>query len=58
MVEIINPEFKRSVKQKLRMLKAKPELSRLPEFKTEPPKVWGFVIFVAAVLAPSPMRFG
>ena len=51
MVEIINPEFKRSVKQKLRMLKAKPELSRLPEFKTEPPKVWGFVIFVAAVLA-------
>ena len=52
MVEIINPEFKRSVKQKLRMLKAKPELSRLPEFKTQRTgEVWGVVLFVAAILA-------
>lgn len=52
MVEIISPEFKRSMKQKLRMLKAKPELSRLPEFKKSNDGVAAlmFVMAVAFIL--------
>lgn len=50
MVEIIRPEFKRALKQKLRMLKARPELNRHPEFKTHRPEAAALVLVIAAIL--------
>ena len=48
MVEIIRPEFKRAMSQKLRMLKARPELSRLPEFKKKTSDGTGAIILLIA----------
>ena len=48
MVEIINPEFKRSVTQKLRLLKANPKLARLPEFKKKTSDATGVLILLLA----------
>lgn len=39
MTEIIAPKFARSLKHKLRLLKEKPELARLPEFQVNRPLV-------------------
>lgn len=53
MVEIIRPEFKRAMSQKLRMLKARPELSRLPEFKkssNDGVAAFAFILAVAFLL--------
>lgn len=49
MVEIIRPKFHRALKQKLRMLKARPELSRLPEFKKKTNDGTAAIVFLMAV---------
>lgn len=48
MVEIIRPEFKRAISQKLRMLKSRPELSRLPEFKKKTSDGTGAILILIA----------
>ena len=48
MAEIISPEFKRTVKQKLRLLRSNPALERLPEFKKKTSDGTGAIILLIA----------
>jgi len=48
MAEIISPEFKRTVKQKLRLLRSNPALARLPEFKKKTSDGTGAIILLIA----------
>ncbi len=56
MAEIISPEFKRTVKQKLRLLRSNPALARLPEFKKKSSEVEGFIAIFALVYLANLLR--
>lgn len=56
MAEIISPEFKRTMKQKLRLLRSNPALARLPEFKKKGSEVDGFIAIFALVYLANLLR--